>query len=312
MTAPHIGNTGVNGEDDESSRIWVAGFVVRDPARAPVELAGHRQPGRRAGAPGRRRHQRRRHPGADPAPARARRHAGRASAARSRPGRRCSARVRRRREHDRRRPRRRGEHRRALRRAGGGGEAVHDRRARPRHQDARPRGTWPSSASRPTCCRRRPPPRSCWPPARTASSSPTARATRRPPTTRSRRCAGVLDARRAAVRHLLRQPDPRPRAGPGHLQAALRPPRAQPAGARPGQRHGAGDQPQPRLRRRRAARPARPTPRTAGSRSATSASTTTSSRACAASTCRPSACSTTPRRRPARTTRHRCSSGSST
>ncbi|MBB0245062.1 glutamine-hydrolyzing carbamoyl-phosphate synthase small subunit [Streptomyces alkaliphilus] len=33
MTAPHIGNTGVNDEDPESARIWVAGFVVRDPAR---------------------------------------------------------------------------------------------------------------------------------------------------------------------------------------------------------------------------------------------------------------------------------------
>ncbi|NUK54122.1 glutamine-hydrolyzing carbamoyl-phosphate synthase small subunit [Streptomyces lunaelactis] len=33
MTAPHIGNTGVNDEDDESERIWVAGYVVRDPAR---------------------------------------------------------------------------------------------------------------------------------------------------------------------------------------------------------------------------------------------------------------------------------------
>ncbi len=33
MTAPHIGNTGVNDEDSESRRIWVAGFVVRDPAR---------------------------------------------------------------------------------------------------------------------------------------------------------------------------------------------------------------------------------------------------------------------------------------
>ena len=32
MTAPHIGNTGVNAEDAESSRIWVAGYVVRDPA----------------------------------------------------------------------------------------------------------------------------------------------------------------------------------------------------------------------------------------------------------------------------------------
>ncbi|WP_439645026.1 glutamine-hydrolyzing carbamoyl-phosphate synthase small subunit [Demequina pelophila] len=35
MTAPHIGNTGVNDEDDESRRIWVAGYVVRDPARRP-------------------------------------------------------------------------------------------------------------------------------------------------------------------------------------------------------------------------------------------------------------------------------------
>ncbi|MBM0256891.1 glutamine-hydrolyzing carbamoyl-phosphate synthase small subunit [Micromonospora sp. 4G55] len=33
QTAPHIGNTGVNAEDDESGRIWVAGYVVRDPAR---------------------------------------------------------------------------------------------------------------------------------------------------------------------------------------------------------------------------------------------------------------------------------------
>ncbi|WP_227468341.1 glutamine-hydrolyzing carbamoyl-phosphate synthase small subunit [Microbacterium sp. YJN-G] len=33
QTAPHIGNTGMNGEDEESSRIWVAGYIVRDPAR---------------------------------------------------------------------------------------------------------------------------------------------------------------------------------------------------------------------------------------------------------------------------------------
>ncbi|QEE61272.1 glutamine-hydrolyzing carbamoyl-phosphate synthase small subunit [Salinibacterium sp. dk2585] len=33
MTAPHIGNTGVNSEDNESKRIWVNGFVVRDPSR---------------------------------------------------------------------------------------------------------------------------------------------------------------------------------------------------------------------------------------------------------------------------------------
>ena len=35
QTAPHIGNTGVNDDDPESSRIWVAGYVVRDPARRP-------------------------------------------------------------------------------------------------------------------------------------------------------------------------------------------------------------------------------------------------------------------------------------
>lgn len=33
MTAPHIGNTGINDEDEESRQIWVAGFVVRDPSR---------------------------------------------------------------------------------------------------------------------------------------------------------------------------------------------------------------------------------------------------------------------------------------
>ncbi|MER6852022.1 glutamine-hydrolyzing carbamoyl-phosphate synthase small subunit [Streptomyces flaveolus] len=35
MTAPHVGNTGVNDEDMESKRIWVSGYVVRDPARVP-------------------------------------------------------------------------------------------------------------------------------------------------------------------------------------------------------------------------------------------------------------------------------------
>src|SRR5262245_23167841 len=33
MTAPHIGNTGINDEDNESRRIWVSGFVIREPAR---------------------------------------------------------------------------------------------------------------------------------------------------------------------------------------------------------------------------------------------------------------------------------------
>ncbi|WP_077487872.1 glutamine-hydrolyzing carbamoyl-phosphate synthase small subunit [Sinomonas mesophila] len=42
QTAPHIGNTGVNGEDAESRRIWVAGYVVRDPARLPSNWRSER------------------------------------------------------------------------------------------------------------------------------------------------------------------------------------------------------------------------------------------------------------------------------
>ena len=42
MTAPQIGNTGVNDEDGESSRIWVEGFVVRDPARRPSSWRSRR------------------------------------------------------------------------------------------------------------------------------------------------------------------------------------------------------------------------------------------------------------------------------
>lgn len=42
MTAPHVGNTGVNDEDDESSRFWVAGYVVRDPALRPSNWRSQR------------------------------------------------------------------------------------------------------------------------------------------------------------------------------------------------------------------------------------------------------------------------------
>ncbi len=42
MTAPHIGNTGVNDEDQESRQIWVAGYVVRDPARVPSSWRSRR------------------------------------------------------------------------------------------------------------------------------------------------------------------------------------------------------------------------------------------------------------------------------
>ncbi len=42
MTAPHIGNTGMNDQDGESRRIWVAGYVVRDPARVPSNWRSRR------------------------------------------------------------------------------------------------------------------------------------------------------------------------------------------------------------------------------------------------------------------------------
>lgn len=42
MTAPHVGNTGVNDEDPESRRIWVSGYVVRDPARVPSNWRSQR------------------------------------------------------------------------------------------------------------------------------------------------------------------------------------------------------------------------------------------------------------------------------
>ncbi|MEV0225207.1 glutamine-hydrolyzing carbamoyl-phosphate synthase small subunit, partial [Streptomyces sp. NPDC050704] len=41
-TSPQIGNTGWNDEDDESARIWVAGYVVRDPARVPSNWRSRR------------------------------------------------------------------------------------------------------------------------------------------------------------------------------------------------------------------------------------------------------------------------------
>ncbi|WP_076464958.1 glutamine-hydrolyzing carbamoyl-phosphate synthase small subunit [Actinomyces mediterranea] len=43
MTAPHVGNTGVNDEDTESSKIWVAGFAVRDPARRASNWRARRE-----------------------------------------------------------------------------------------------------------------------------------------------------------------------------------------------------------------------------------------------------------------------------
>ena len=42
MTMPHVGNTGMNDEDAESRRIWVAGYVVRDPSPAPSNWRSQR------------------------------------------------------------------------------------------------------------------------------------------------------------------------------------------------------------------------------------------------------------------------------
>jgi carbamoyl-phosphate synthase small subunit len=52
QTAPHIGNTGVNDEDPESRRIWVAGYVVRDPARRPSSWRARRSLGEELDAQG--------------------------------------------------------------------------------------------------------------------------------------------------------------------------------------------------------------------------------------------------------------------
>ncbi len=52
MTAPHVGNTGMNDEDPESSRIWVSGYVVRDPARRPSSWRSRRSLGDELAAQG--------------------------------------------------------------------------------------------------------------------------------------------------------------------------------------------------------------------------------------------------------------------
>ena len=266
MTAPHIGNTGVNDEDPESRRIWVAGYVVRDPARAPVQLALAALARRRAARPGRRRHQRHRHPRPHPAPARARRDAGRhllrpSADAEARCWRGCCAAA----ADGRRRPRRRGHHRRAVRRPGGrrasgspsprstsdqGDDAAPDGRAR--HRGARAAGHRDRSTTcSPTGAGR-------------ASSSPTAPATRPPPTAQVELLRG--GARRAdpALRHLLRQPAPSAaRSGFGTYKLKYGHRGINQPVHGPHHRQGRGHRAQPRLRRRRAARRGDATRRTA-------------------------------------------------
>jgi len=45
MTAPHVGNTGVNDDDFESHRFWVDGYIVRDPARVRSNWRSNRSLG---------------------------------------------------------------------------------------------------------------------------------------------------------------------------------------------------------------------------------------------------------------------------
>lgn len=41
-TAPHVGNTGLNNEDAESDKIWIEGWVARDPSRTPSNFRSTR------------------------------------------------------------------------------------------------------------------------------------------------------------------------------------------------------------------------------------------------------------------------------
>ena len=242
QTAPQIGNTGVNDEDDESDRIWVAGYVVRDPARRPSNWRSTGDLDERLAAEGvvgisgidtraLTRHLRER--GAmragvssvdlDPAVAAA---IGSAlspqmlgadlSAAGHHPASRTPSTAV-------------GEHRYTVaaldlgikrnvsRRLAARGVTTHVFPAGVHHR--RPAGGRPRRGlllARP----RRP-------------------GHRRRPGGAGPRGDGPPDP---AVRHLLRQPDPRPGARLRHLQAGVRPPRHQPAGARPDHRQGRGDQ----------------------------------------------------------------------
>ena len=195
QTAPHIGNTGVNDEDPESRGIWVAGYVVRDPARrasnwrAAALAATTSSPPRASSA------------SAASTPARspgtcasAARCAAASPASTCRP-RRLLAKVRGVAADGRRGPVRRGHDRRALPGRRDRHAPVHRRRARLRHQGDDPAPDGRSAASPRTCCPRPARPTTCSAPVPTRCSWPTARATRPPPTTRWPPCATCCAAR---------------------------------------------------------------------------------------------------------------------
>lgn len=310
MTAPHVGNTGVNDEDPESKRIWVMRLCRTRPRARALQLALPPLARRGARTAGRRRDLRHRHPGAHPPSARARRHARRhllreRAARRGHDARRGASGPR----DEGRQPVRGGRHGGGVRRPRHRREEVHRRRRGPRHQGHDP-APYGRARHRGACAARH----------RDRRGHLRGRSRRRVLLQRSRRpgegrAPGRPDARRAraqdpALRHLFRQPDPGARARLRHVQAEVRPPGHQPAGPGPYDRQGRGHRAQPRFRRRRAARPRQRHPLRACRGLARLPERPGRRRAPAARPAGCSASSTTPRRRRARTTRPTCSTAS--
>ena len=115
-----------------------------------------------------------------------------------------------------------------------------------------------------------------------------------------------------AVRHLLRQPDPRPRARAIDVQDGVRPPRDQRAGDRPPDRPASRSPRRITGSRSRVRQESASIPRSARRSSATPVPTTASSRASNLSAGLPFRCSITLRPRRDRMTRTTCSTSSST
>ena len=217
QTAPHIGNTGVNTDDAESRRIWVAGYIVRDAARRPSNWRSERSLDDELVEQGDRRHPGRRHPRHHPPPARTQDHARRhllrrrrprhgQGTRRRRPGQRADGRLTARRGSQ----RGRGLHRGAQGLRLGRRAAVQHRRDRPRHQAHDPdplrRARRPGArAARHGHPRRRP--------GRQPRRLLHVQRPRRPRHRGQPGEAAALRARREdpVLRHLLRQPDPGPR-----------------------------------------------------------------------------------------------------
>ncbi len=261
MTAPHIGNTGINDEDQESHRIWVSGYVVREPARIASSWRARRSLDAELKAQGitgialtgtRALTMRLREHGAMRAAV---------STVEDDPARLLD---------------------RVLASPGMTGADLARIVTTPHPYTVSPppgvttryrvaavdlgikNATPQNMAARGMEVR-------VLPATVTAAGDPRHRAGRRVLLQRPRRpgrgrLRGRGDARRArrrgaAVRHLLRQPDPVPGGRPRHLQAPLRPPGREPAGDGPVDRQGLHHQPQPRLRGRASARRQTPSPR---------------------------------------------------